>query len=221
MADKRSASLSMVLWPAVITLVVTTLRFLGEYYAWNPDVFESAPGKPGLFGISWLIFVFGLWFGIKLQRAGAGPARRGRALLLGLLAIGVTGGGMFGASYFELMWWPDADHPGEPRGLGWMLGIVAAGGVIAAIAWGRAAGTMLVYGVLARIPVIAMTWICLTYDLGTHYTAFAPGFPVPPRDEQFLQLSFPHLTVWPIAAVIGGTFCASLGALLAGGGKKK
>ena len=62
--------------PAVITLAVTLLRLVGELQGWSPLLFNREAGGGGaLVGISWLVPVFGAWFGWKL----AGPARARRA----------------------------------------------------------------------------------------------------------------------------------------------
>src|SRR5262247_256109 len=83
--------LPLVLVPALITLLVTVLRVVGELQNWGPTLVGSkrGGGEGGLIAITWLMFVFGAWFGFRLQRGGAGVERRGRALLLSLAAIGV------------------------------------------------------------------------------------------------------------------------------------
>lgn len=56
--------------PALLTLAITVLRLVGEINGWNPAIFGSpeAGGDLAPLGISWLIFVFGLWFGALLFR---------------------------------------------------------------------------------------------------------------------------------------------------------
>ena len=57
----------MVLGPALITLAVTLLRLVGELQGWSPRLFSREAGGGGaLVGISWLVPVFGAWFGCKL-----------------------------------------------------------------------------------------------------------------------------------------------------------
>src|SRR5512142_3187783 len=77
----------LVLVPAVITLGVTLLRLFGELQGWSPRLFSREAGGGGaLVGISWLVPVFGAWFGWRIARAGSVP-RFGRALGLTLLGL--------------------------------------------------------------------------------------------------------------------------------------
>ena len=70
----QEATGKLILVPAVITLAVTLLRLVGELQGWSPALFSRAAGGGRLVGISWLVPVFGAWFGWKLARAGSGPA---------------------------------------------------------------------------------------------------------------------------------------------------
>lgn len=223
MEGKAPGVLSLVLVPALLTLAVSVIRLCGEIYGWSEAVFgkPEAGGGSALLGISWLIFVFGLWFGFRLQRAGAGPASRGRALVIGIVAVGIVFGGMPLLKALDVMWFPDADHPGEPRGLGWMMGLMAVGCVVSAIAWGRAAMTLLVYGLCARLPVILITWIAVGQPgWNTHYTKIPPFFTNVAEADRLSFLLLPQMTFWPCLTVMGGTLMACIGAYL-GGSKKK
>lgn len=223
MQGKASGVLSLVLVPALLTLVVTVVRLCGEIFGWSEAVFgkPEAGGGSALVGISWLIFVFGLWFGFRLQRAGAGPASRGRALILSLVAFGIVFGGMPLLQALDVMWFPDKEHPGESRGLGWMLGLLACGCIVSAIAWGRAAMTLLVYGVLARLPVVLVTWIAVGQPTwNTHYTKVPAFFTNVAEADRLSFLLMPQATFWPGVTVLAGTAMACIGAFL-GGNKAK
>lgn len=212
--------LRLVLGPAVLTLLVSVLRLVGQINGWNPTVFgrPEAGGSGALLGISWLIFLFGLWFGIRLQRGGAGPRSKGRALLVSLLAIGVLMGGMQGLQSLELVSIPDADHPGEPRGMPWLIGLLVGAALVSALAWGRAALTLFVYGLLARIPVAIITVIALGQpSWNTHYTQIPKFFTNIADADRAMFLLMPQMTFWPALTVVMGTAMACLGALLAGG----
>ena len=78
----------LILVPAVITFAVTLLRLVGELQGWSPRLFSKAAGGGGaIVGISWLVVIFGAWFGWKLAKAGQRPggdrasARPGRPRL--------------------------------------------------------------------------------------------------------------------------------------------
>lgn len=218
MEGNRRGILSLVLVPALLTLVVTVLRLVGQLNQWSPTWFgrPQAGGSGALLGISWLMFVFGLWFGRQLQRSGNEVRSPGKALLISLVAAVVTFGGGMALQAADLVWFPDAEHPGEPRGLVYMLGLLLLGCAICAVAWWRAALTMLVYAILARIPVIVVSWLAIENGWDTHYTKIAPGFPQPAEGELLTFLVMPQITFWPAITVIFGTLMACLGALLSG-----
>lgn len=109
---------SMVVVPAAITLVVTTIRLALEFYGAPSWLANSAPGGPGaLLGIAWLPLLFGPWFATRIREATA----TNRAV------------------------------------------------------WKPLAKTMLLYGLLARLPVALLTIPAVLGHWGTHYDAFPPG----------------------------------------------
>jgi len=64
----------IILVPALITLVVTLLRLVGELQNWSPAFFSREAGGGGaLIGIAWLVPIFGVYFALKLSRGGAAP----------------------------------------------------------------------------------------------------------------------------------------------------
>src|SRR5215469_2769997 len=80
----------LILVPAVITLVITIVRLVGELQHWNPKFFNPESGGIGsLVGIVWLVPILGIYFAVKLCNAGAGPQKIGRLFLFVLLAIAV------------------------------------------------------------------------------------------------------------------------------------
>ena len=78
----------LILVPAVITLAVTLLRLVGELQHWSPRLFSREAGGAGaLVGIVWLVPIFGIYFAIRLNQAGQGPASRGRAIGFAVAAL--------------------------------------------------------------------------------------------------------------------------------------
>ncbi len=80
--------------PAMITLVVTVLRLLGELLHWSPFWFNSQPGGgAALIGIVWLAPIFGIYFALKLKGMGETP-KDGRAIGFAFIGLLVIVGGM-------------------------------------------------------------------------------------------------------------------------------
>lgn len=218
MEGKAPGILKLVLVPALLTLVVTVLRLYGELNAWDPFWVgtKAGGGGGGLIAITWLVLVFGFWFGIRLQRSGKGVAKPGRALLLGVVAFAVFAGLMAGFHAADLVTFPNEEHPVEARGALYVLIACAAGSLVSFVAWGRAALTLLVYAIFARIPVLVVTWLAIDKQWDTHYAKVAPGFLPPPADQTFNFLMTPQISFWPAFTIMAGTILACLGALLFG-----
>lgn len=217
MSESTPRTIPLVLVPVFLTLALTILRLVGELNGWNPTLFgkPEAGGDKALLGISWLIFVFGLWFGFRLQRGGAGPQSKKQALFVSLLAVGVLVGGMFGLMASGLMSIPDEQNPGEPRGMGYMTALVAAASVVSFLAWGRAALVLLLYGIFARIPVVIVTVLALgKEDWNTHYTKIPTFFTNVQEADKATFLLMPQLMFWPGLTIVMGTAMACLGAML-------
>jgi len=224
MEPKPLTAWSLVRIPAVITLVVTVLRLVGELAGWNDSLFSNiAPNaeewKPGWVGISWLMPIFGFWFGFRLRRSTAEPERRGRALLLILIAIGVLAGGMWGLIELGLVTMPGADNAGEPSGLGFMLAVFLIAIVIGLAAWWRLGRVMLLYAILARIPVIVVTYFAVHYEWDTHYNKPPPGLAPQQGDELFLMLAAPQATFWIVLTVLTGGLTGCIAAAVTRGAR--
>lgn len=209
--------LSLVLVPALLTLVITVVRVVGELQGWNPALFGSdAGGGAALVGITWLVLVFGAWFGFRLRRGGATVAL-GRAAIVYAIALAVMVGGFLGLTASGLVTMPTEEQPGQLEGLEYALGLMALAAVVALVAWPRLTLTLLVYGYLARLPVVAVTWLDLSQGWDTHYGALPPAVVVRDDSERLMALLMPQLTLWPLVftPIVGG-LCGCLGARLAG-----
>jgi hypothetical protein len=165
-SSPRSSIACLILVPSLITLAVTILRLVGELQQWSPLFFSRAAGGGGaIVGISWLPFIFGPYFALKLSAAGDKPRATWKALLLLLLAVAFGfGGGMVAYS---------APITVIKVFLGHLL--IAAGVAVVFIAWGALAKTLVAYGYAARIPVAIVMFFAMRFGWDTHYSALSPG----------------------------------------------
>tara|TARA_R110002072_G_scaffold299403_3_gene474884 strand:- start:32425 stop:33105 length:681 start_codon:yes stop_codon:yes gene_type:complete len=219
--DKPSGALSMVLVPAAISLAITVVRLVGELQGWDESLFRnSTPGEegmPAIIGISWLVPIFGFWFGRKLKLGTGGPASLGKASIRFLIATAVLIGGFAACIGLGLLTMPSKDAPAEPAGLEYVLGLVIVAIIIGFTAWPRLAATLLLYGLLARIPVIAVTWFALENDWDSHYTKLPVGTVLADEGDRFAFLAVPQLTVWIVFTILVGGLFGCLGAKLTKG----
>src|SRR5262249_3985114 len=167
-------------------------------------------GMSWLVGITWLAAPFGVYFAIRLARAGRGPERASRALGIALLAAVLV---LF-VLRFVL---PRVPVPFPPiLLLVWTA--MAVGAVVAARAWPSLARVILVYALLARVPVAGVMFLAMAGDWGTHYdyVGMPPRFQMPfwPR---FLWLAFfPQLVFWVGFTIVLGTLAGTLALALVG-----
>ena len=204
---------STVTVPAAITLAITLLRLAGELMHWSPTLFSSAAGGGGaLVGISWLVPIFGIWFGIRLARGGQRPTRPLAGFGLLLLAIALMPlAGVVGARILGF----------NPQGRKILLAFCAAAVVavpIAMRAWPALGRTLFAYALAARVPVAILMLAAMFGDWGTHYDA-VPGFSgLPPFVKWLWFGALPQLTVWiAYTTVVGGLFGLVAGLLAARG----
>jgi hypothetical protein len=190
--------MQMILVPALITLAVTLLRLTGELLHWSPSLFNRDPGGPGaLVGIVWLIPVFGIYFALRLARAGEGPAGVGRAIGWAALAFLVNTAVL--VVTMKLV-------PTSPVA---QLGIFTISSWIAiAIAWrGWPAlwRVLLAYGLAARIPVLVVMFLAIFLHWDTHYAKPRPDFPaMGPWGLFFWTGLLPQLAIWIYLTIVGG-----------------
>lgn len=220
MADKPLTTRSLVLVPAIVTLLVSVIRLVGELQGWNETWFNTAgPGpdrQQGLFGITLLVPLFGFWFGWRLRRATGGPKGVGKAMWVYVAGAGVLVGGFLAAAAAGLIVMPTKAAPGVPEGMLWAVGLVVAALLVGFAAWPRLSATLFVYALLARIPVIALTFLAVAKDWDTHHTKLPPDFALPEGTSKAVFLSMPQGTFWIAITVLVGGVCGCLGAALAG-----
>ena len=199
----------MVLGPALITLAVTLLRLVGELQGWSPRLFSREAGGGGaLVGISWLVPVFGAWFGWKLAASGERPGSAWRALGLTVLALAALPASGFAASRLGV-------EATSVTALAVYAVVSVAALLLALLAWPALGRTLLAYGLAARIPVILVMLAAILGSWGTHYDAMPPGTPEMSGLQKWLVAGvLPQLTVWQwFTVVIGGLFGIAAAAL--------
>jgi hypothetical protein len=201
--------LSLVLWPALATLGVTLLRLFGERRGWSADWFSTAPGGGlAIVGIAWLVPLVGAWLGYRLARAGVRPPPLADLLIwpLGALVVGV----LMGNGFERLM---------QPSWNGtlvlWAILAVIVG-LVSLVTWPALGGPLLVYAILARLPVLAIMWLAISRRWGTHYDAPPPGFPALLPVPRWLWTGLlPQATIWIAFTLAVGMLGAAAGVYVA------
>lgn len=196
----------LVFVPAVITLLVTLLRLIGELQGWSETLFGTEAGGGGaVVGIVWLVPIFGAYFGWKLASEGEVPASLGKPAMLALAGIAIVVVTVMVAAQ-------------TPPIL--MLLIIAVGALagiyVARLGWNALGDTLIRYGLLARLPVIIIMFLAFRGNWGTHYDAVGPEFPVLSFWQKFFFLGVvPQLTIWIFFTVAVGILFGLLGARVA------
>ncbi len=196
----------LILVPSLITLAITLLRLVGELQNWSPALFnKAAGGGAALVGISWLIVVFGAYFGWRLAQLGHAPASPGKVAGLSLLTVLVVGVVAFLAGRF---------------GQNAFFGVFIVGSIVAVIVsrglWPALWKTLLAYAFAARIPVVIVMLLAILGNWGTHYDVPPPNFPetYSPIMKWVLIGLLPQMTIWIYMTVLGGLFCGGIAAAL-------
>ena len=197
--------LTLLLWPTLLTLAVTLLRFAGEWRGWSPEYFSRLPGG-GLspLGITWLAPLVGFTFGWRLERAGVrspSPATAfglpAAALVVGPL-VAALGGRLLKTSWTSnLALWAVVS-----------VGVAA----VAFAAWPALGRVLLAYAYAARIPVVLVMAVAIWKSVGTHYDLPPPDFPALPPLRRWLWISvLPQMTIWVAWTMATGAVGGALG----------
>jgi hypothetical protein len=209
-SSKRVEIPRLILVPALITLGVTLLRLAGELLHWSKTFFSSDPGGGGaIVGITWLAPVFGIYFALKLSRAGEGPSRAGRAIGLALLGVVLVFAGGFllrplqARLSFEgiLIYY-------------WLL--MALGAALTYPGWPQLFKVLAAYGYAARIPVVIVMFLAFHGNWGTHYDGLPRGVTLDYGFwGKFLWLGFfPQLVLWVAYTILFGAFFGTIIAVI-------
>lgn len=155
--------------------------------------------------------MFGIYFALKLAKAGERPAGALPAIGYPLLAFAVLPA--IGSLATAL---------GVPQQSLAALAVFAvasiAGIAVAFRGWPALAKTLFAYGLAARVPVALVMLVAILGDWGTHYDVAPPGFP--PGMNAFAKWVLiglvPQLTFWVWFTIVVGAFCGAVAAALAG-----
>jgi hypothetical protein len=201
----------LILVPALITLGITLLRLTGELLGWSPALFNRQAGGPlSIVGIVWLVPVFGVYFSVKLVRAGHAPDSLGRTFGLAFVGLAIIPASLWLASTLHFA-------PGGRRFplLFAILSIVAL--LVGLQAWPALGRVLFAYGLAARIPVAVVMLVAILAGWGTHYEKGPPGFPSMEPVAKWLWIGLlPQLTIWMAFTVIVGTIFGALAGLAVG-----
>ena len=210
--DRADNLKSLILVPSLITLAITILRLVGELQNWSPTFFSRAAGGAGaIVGIVWLVPIFGVYFAVKLAKAGATPGA-GRVIGYSALALGFAVLVIFAAI--------KATSNERVHFVVFLLAAVVAA-VIAYRGWPALGRVLLAYGLAARVPVALVMLVAIYANWGTHYDVAPPSMAgMAPLPKWFMIGLLPQLFAWiPFTMCVGALFGGL--ALLAVGGRRE
>lgn len=196
----------LILVPALISLGVTLLRLVGEINRWSPVFFNREAGGPGaLVGIVWLVPIFGVYFAVRLSKAGRGPKTRGRAI----------GHAMAGLVLFVVLYIAVAKLVPSNVARAALINLAAAlSALVVYWGWPELGWTEIAYGLAARIPVALVMLVAMAAGWGTHYELGPPGFPAMSLFPKWLAIGLlPQLVFWIGFTVLVGSLFGSLALL--------
>lgn len=211
--DRRQGIIRMILVPAFISLAVTLLRLTGELKHWSTRWFSPETGGTDPSGVSWIVGItwlaapFGVYFAVKLMRAGQGPRSAGKVALFGILGLVLIFSSRFLFAAFP------GNFPVILIPL-WLCWGAAAG--LQYFAWPALFKVLLAYGFSARIPVAVVMFFAMLGNWGTHYdyVGMPPQFDMPLLPKYFWLAFFPQLFAWVGFTIALGTLAGVLAALI-------
>jgi hypothetical protein len=198
--------------PVLITLGATLLRLIGELQHWSPVFFRTSAGGAGaVIGITWLPFIFGPYFALKLAGAGDEPGSIGQAIGFTVLSLVVLVLGAF-LSFSPLKF------TGK-EALGTLL--IAISALLPLLGWPRLGQTLLAYAYAARLPVAIVMFFAISGNWGTHYDALPPEYhgSMSFWPKYFHIGILPQFVFWVAYTVIIGELFGSIAAALSRRGK--
>lgn len=199
-------TLRLILWPTLITALVSAARLVAEVQGW---ISPRSGGALNPLGISWLAFVFGGYFALRISRLGSRPRRYPAwpwcvgAFLLIVVSIGWQFGPLL-----------EADQSDETfqrvRGAVLILAVIATTMTIVDFTiWPRLAVTLLCYAVPTRAIVVGITYLAKRNEWHTHYTKFGPPGIELDMSNTMLSATIAQGTFWIPWTIVAGFVAGS------------
>ena len=189
--------LRLVSVPAIITLAVTILRLVGEFQHWPEAWFSTGTGgivprgNSWIIGITWLAAVFGVYFAVRLARAGMQPKSFVRALSFATLGIAVF---LVYRPFVEFIC--NLLQISFPHYLIFIWASWLLAGAIQYLAWPELFKALFIYAYAARIPVAAIMLFAMLGNWGTHYDYAGTQIPLYGLSRYLWLGFFPQLLGW-------------------------
>lgn len=209
-ATPRPSPFRLLLWPILITLAVSVARLLLQ---WQEVIPARSGGAFHPLGITWLALAVGAWLGWRLVRAGAVLPRRAMVIATVALLILVAGMGILMSGIDPKATGEAAEQMMRDTGPK-ILAVAGAATVVAFVAWTRLAALLLLYGLVARLTVLAITWFAKFQGWNTHYTKFGPSGIEYDMARTMESAAFAQLGFWVPFTIVTGGFCGTLAARL-------
>lgn len=194
--------------PALITLAITLLRLVGELRHWPAPWFQ---GGSAIVGVSWLPFIFGPYFALKLARAGEGPSSAGKAIGFAVASLAVLAlGGYLIHRAGEVLSALDI--------IGFLVVLGAA--FVPGFGWRSLGRTLVAYAFAARIPVLIVIFLAFRANggagWGTHYDSTPARLASAGWGMKFVSEGLlPQICFWTTYTVIVGAILGSIVAAVA------
>jgi hypothetical protein len=208
-SDRRPSIPQLILVPALISLGVTLLRLVGERQHWSKAWFTTDMGA-SIVAIVWLAPVFGVYFALRLVKAGAASSSARRPMFFAVLGVAVI---------MARDWIGSALHISTTfqARLVFIWSILALAAIVTLPGWPALFKTMLAYAYAARLPVAAIMFFAFRGHWGTHYDAVPTDYPAGMGlvSTWLWMAFFPQLVFWVGFTMVSGMLFGSVAAAFA------
>ncbi len=205
--------LRLILWPTILTLVINVLRLVLQVQG---AMATRTGGSASPLGVTWLGFVFGGWFGWRLQKTGHRPMLPWSVLwavvLLGAMVFAVVNG--FGG--IDRTDQSAAGYAALREVIAGIVLVSLAAAALSFVVWPRLALALLLYAIPVRLTVLAFTYLAKVQDWDTHYTKFGPAGIELDLGETMYAASVAQLGFWVPFTVVTGMVTGTIVSFFAG-----